>query len=148
VDFFVDWAVLRPMFALRTKMHIRWRGVAPALSLRGSNTSIDPSQPKRERRKTKLPIFVWSARESEHRHSVPETGQNVGSNNMIKDKKWMLYGCTGYSGKLIAAECKRVGLTPVLAGRSEAKVKAIADAHGFAYRVFDLVRRHINWNSI
>jgi short subunit dehydrogenase-like uncharacterized protein len=57
---------------------------------------------------------------------------------MIKDKKWMLYGCTGYSGKLIAAECKRVGLTPVLAGRSEAKVKAISDAHGFAYRVFDL----------
>lgn len=50
----------------------------------------------------------------------------------------MLYGCTGYSGKLIAKECKRQGLSPILAGRSEAKVKTVAEQYGVEYRVFDL----------
>jgi len=50
----------------------------------------------------------------------------------------MLYGCTGYSGKLIARECYRQGLRPILAGRSESKVKLIAEELGFEYRVFDL----------
>jgi len=56
----------------------------------------------------------------------------------IKHKIWMLYGCTGYSGKLIAKECKRQGLNPILAGRDPIKVKQIADDLGFTYRVFDL----------
>ena len=56
----------------------------------------------------------------------------------VLNKKWMLYGCTGYSGKLITKECHRQGLKPVLAGRSESKVKRIAEEFGFEYRVFDL----------
>jgi len=56
----------------------------------------------------------------------------------MKHKNWMLYGCTGYSGKLIAKECKRQGLNPILAGRDLIKVKQCADDLGFAYRVFDL----------
>ena len=31
---------------------------------------------------------------------------------------WMIYGANGYTGHLIAAEAKRQGLTPILAGRT------------------------------
>ncbi len=53
-------------------------------------------------------------------------------------QNWMLYGCTGYSGKLIARECHRQGLKPILAGRSESKVRQLAEEFGFEFRVFDL----------
>jgi len=56
----------------------------------------------------------------------------------VADRNWMLYGCTGYSGKLIARECYRQGLKPILAGRSESKVKLVAEELDFEYRVFDL----------
>ncbi len=43
---------------------------------------------------------------------------------------WMLYGATGYTGVLIAEEALRRGHRPVLAGRSEQKVRALADRLG------------------
>lgn len=52
--------------------------------------------------------------------------------------KWMLYGCYGYSGKLILEEALRKGLSPIIAGRSEKKVTALANKYGLPYRVFDL----------
>jgi short subunit dehydrogenase-like uncharacterized protein len=39
---------------------------------------------------------------------------------------WMIYGATGYTGELIAREAKRQGKTPILAGRSAAKIIALA----------------------
>ena len=56
----------------------------------------------------------------------------------MTNKPWLLYGCTGYSGKLITRESHRQGLTPIIAGRSEHNVKALAERYGFEYRVFDL----------
>ncbi len=53
-------------------------------------------------------------------------------------KKLMIYGATGYSGKLVAEAAKARGMAPVLAGRNEEKVKAIADRLGMQYRAFDL----------
>jgi len=53
-------------------------------------------------------------------------------------KKLMIYGATGYSGKLLAGAARARGMDPVLAGRSEEKVKAVADRLGMKYRVFDL----------
>jgi short subunit dehydrogenase-like uncharacterized protein len=50
---------------------------------------------------------------------------------------WMIYGANGYTGKLIAQEAKRRGMTPVLAGRS-ASVAQLARELGFEHRVFDL----------
>jgi short subunit dehydrogenase-like uncharacterized protein len=50
----------------------------------------------------------------------------------------MIYGATGYTGKLVAKEAKRQGLNPLLAGRSEAKLKAVAGPLGFEYRAFGL----------
>jgi short subunit dehydrogenase-like uncharacterized protein len=40
--------------------------------------------------------------------------------------EWMIYGANGYTGELIAREAKRQGMTPVLAGRSAAKIIALA----------------------
>lgn len=40
--------------------------------------------------------------------------------------EWMIYGANGYTGELIAREAKRQGTAPVLAGRSAAKIAALA----------------------
>lgn len=50
---------------------------------------------------------------------------------------WMIYGANGYTGRLIAAEAKRRGLAPVLAGRGEAVVE-LAHGFGLPHRRFDL----------
>ncbi len=51
---------------------------------------------------------------------------------------WMIYGATGYSGELITAHAVASGLKPVLAGRNENKVKALAEKYGLDYRVFSI----------
>jgi short subunit dehydrogenase-like uncharacterized protein len=40
--------------------------------------------------------------------------------------EWMIYGANGYTGELIAREAKSQGKTPILAGRSAAKIIALA----------------------
>ena len=64
---------------------------------------------------------------------------------LIKDfsvqKKWMIYGASGYTGKLIIEEAVKRGLSPVLAGRSEDKLQPLAVDNGLEYRVFDLSKR-------
>ena len=40
--------------------------------------------------------------------------------------EWMIYGANGYTGELIAREAKSQGKTPILAGRSAAKIIAVA----------------------
>jgi short subunit dehydrogenase-like uncharacterized protein len=51
---------------------------------------------------------------------------------------FMIYGATGYTGKLVAKAAHEAGLKPLLAGRNEAKLKAVAEPLGFAYRAFEL----------
>jgi len=50
----------------------------------------------------------------------------------------MIYGATGYTGRLVALEARRRGFAPILAGRDEARVREIAAIEGLRYRVFDL----------
>jgi short subunit dehydrogenase-like uncharacterized protein len=50
----------------------------------------------------------------------------------------MIYGANGYTGRLIAEEAARRGLSPIVAGRSERPVREVGEAHGFEVRVFDL----------
>jgi short subunit dehydrogenase-like uncharacterized protein len=52
--------------------------------------------------------------------------------------EWLLYGANGYTGRLIAEEARRRGLRPVLAGRREGPVRALAERLGCEWRVFDL----------
>ena len=50
----------------------------------------------------------------------------------------LIYGATGYTGKLIARTARSAGLQLILAGRRAQKVKAVAEPLGLAWRSFDL----------
>ncbi len=50
---------------------------------------------------------------------------------------WVLYGANGYTGRLVAGLAAEVGEQPLLAGRSEARVAALASELGFDYVVAD-----------
>jgi short subunit dehydrogenase-like uncharacterized protein len=50
----------------------------------------------------------------------------------------LIYGATGYTGKLLARTAVERGARPVLAGRSFMKVKAVAEPLGLTGRAFDL----------
>lgn len=52
--------------------------------------------------------------------------------------QFMIYGASGYTGKLIAEEAAALGFKPILAGRNEAKIKPLADHLGFDFKIFDL----------
>ena len=43
------------------------------------------------------------------------------------DRRWVIYGATGYTGSLIAQECVRRGLRPVLAGRDAVGLRRLAE---------------------
>jgi len=63
-------------------------------------------------------------------------------------KRWIIYGANGYTGQLIACEARRRKLTPVLAGRSEAKITALAEKLDCECRFFPLkepteIARHL-----
>jgi short subunit dehydrogenase-like uncharacterized protein len=51
---------------------------------------------------------------------------------------WLLYGATGYTGRLIARRALARGLRPVLAGRNAAKLVPLAAELGLEHRVFGL----------
>lgn len=51
---------------------------------------------------------------------------------------FLIYGCYGYTGKLISELAARSGMTPVLAGRDEARVSALGKSLNLKYVVFDL----------
>ncbi len=57
---------------------------------------------------------------------------------MTSPREFLLYGATGYTAGLIRKMAPDFGLVPVLAGRNEAAIKALAEPHGLAYRVADL----------
>ena len=53
-------------------------------------------------------------------------------------KQWLLYGANGYTGQLAAELAKVRGMTPILAGRSAAKIRPLAEKLGFEHRAFAL----------
>jgi short subunit dehydrogenase-like uncharacterized protein len=57
--------------------------------------------------------------------------------------RWMLYGVTGYTGRLVAEAAARRGLQPVLAGRDTRAVGAIAERLGLEHKVFSLEQPHV-----
>lgn len=52
--------------------------------------------------------------------------------------QFLLYGANGYTGKLIAKLASTYGLQPILAGRTEANIKPLADELQLPYRIIDL----------
>lgn len=54
------------------------------------------------------------------------------------NKKWMIYGANGYTGRLIVKEAQKRGMRPILAGRNREEIEFMATETGFDGRVFDL----------
>ena len=52
--------------------------------------------------------------------------------------QFLLYGANGYTGKLIAKLAAAYNLQPILAGRTEANIKPLADELKLPYRIIDL----------
>jgi len=50
----------------------------------------------------------------------------------------LIYGASGYTGKLIARRARQQGLKPILAGRNLERVRAVAEPLGLASKGFDL----------
>lgn len=50
----------------------------------------------------------------------------------------LIYGANGYTGRLVVAEARARGLTPILSGRNAAAVRALAAEHGLEARPADL----------
>lgn len=57
---------------------------------------------------------------------------------MGSQSRYMIYGATGYTGRLIAQRAKTLGHSPVLAGRNRGAVEQLAGDLGFDFTVFDL----------
>lgn len=56
----------------------------------------------------------------------------------MSEQPYLIYGANGYTGHLVAKLAKERGHKPILAGRNETKVKAVAVELGFEYRVYSL----------
>ena len=52
--------------------------------------------------------------------------------------KFLLYGATGYTAGLVVKHAAKFGITPVLSGRNEQTIKALANFHNLEYRIADL----------
>lgn len=53
-------------------------------------------------------------------------------------KRWMIYGAYGYTGELVVQEAIAQQRQPVLAGRNEAKTKAVAEKYNLPYKAFSV----------
>ena len=54
------------------------------------------------------------------------------------NNNWMIYGANGFTGELIARECRKRGYSPILAGRNLPVVSSIANDLQLSYRIFSL----------
>lgn len=59
---------------------------------------------------------------------------------MAASQAFLIYGATGYTGRLLARAAKERGLHPCLGGRNEARLAAVATGLGLEYRVAGLDR--------
>jgi len=51
---------------------------------------------------------------------------------------FLIYGATGYTGKLITQRAKKLNLNPILSGRNLEKLKKVAEPLGFEYETVEL----------
>lgn len=57
---------------------------------------------------------------------------------MLNQKKWMIYGANGYTGRLIARRAVSLGMYPLLAGRDRASLERLANELDCQMRIFSL----------
>ena len=62
---------------------------------------------------------------------VPDGGCDAGGRRIV-DGGLLIYGATGYTGRLVASEAVEAGVWPVLAGRDSGKLAAMGDSFAVA----------------
>ncbi len=62
--------------------------------------------------------------------------------------KFLLYGANGYTGRIIAKLAASYGLQPILAGRTEANIKPLAEELKLPYLVIDLNNTQLLTNAL
>lgn len=50
----------------------------------------------------------------------------------------LIYGANGYTGRIMVDDAVKIGLKPILGGRSEPAIKELADQKGLEYLIFNL----------
>jgi short subunit dehydrogenase-like uncharacterized protein len=65
---------------------------------------------------------------------------NISAHNtdQVTMARLMIYGATGYTGRMAGEHAKRLALDFVLAGRTDSKLKELSASLGVPYRVFDV----------
>jgi saccharopine dehydrogenase (NAD+, L-lysine-forming) len=61
---------------------------------------------------------------------------------------WMIYGATGYTGQLVAELARQKGQAPLLAGRSEEKLRPLAARLDLPFRAFPLEKADLKGVSL
>ena len=66
---------------------------------------------------------------------------------------YLLYGANGYTARLIIDESLKQGLKPILAGRNQEKIEALAKKYKLPSRIFDLgqasqIQQHLEGVSV
>ena len=56
----------------------------------------------------------------------------------MQTNSFLLYGANGYTGRIIAQMANEYALKPILAGRNESAIKALANSLDLPYRIVDL----------
>ena len=56
----------------------------------------------------------------------------------IMQNQFLLYGANGYTAVIIAKLAESYGLQPILAGRTEANIKPLAESLNLPYEIIDL----------
>ena len=73
-------------------------------------------------------------------HKGERHGRRVrkGLEPRVMSNQLMIYGATGYTGRLTVQRAMERGLRPLLGGRNKEKLQRLAEAFGCEYRVFSL----------
>lgn len=66
--------------------------------------------------------------------------KNIGVRSLTLTNDIMIYGANGYTGELITREATRRGLRPIIAGRSEGKLRALSSELSLEVRAFDVAK--------
>ncbi len=51
---------------------------------------------------------------------------------------FLIYGASGYTGRITVEQAVKKGLKPTLAGRTESKIKPMAEEFRLEYKIFGL----------
>ena len=93
-------------------------------------------------------VYFLGRSEPEIATPAPLTAEVLDTLPQNRKGQVLIYGAYGFTGTGISKLAAQYGITPVLAGRNESKLKSLADSLGYDYIVLSLENNHDNLVSI